>query len=506
MSGILQFLLRQPFQPSNLLSATPDTNQKGNPVSGLILVSHNHASHSTLAAIYDGILMRHGGLWISHNNVVEPENPDLPRALTFRTGEGYDTLTFPLTPGETEAGYNGYVHQGLWPVFHQRPDLAHFSAEARRQYQKMNQAYARAVCEYAMPDDDIWIQDYHLIPTVGLIRDAGLTNRIGLFLHQPFPDGQSFQSIPDWQWLASSLLCCDLIGFQTVQDMNNFLLWSESVYRVERLSATLFRIHDRIITTGVFPMGIDNADVQGLLESNSCQFMEQQCRERLPENLILSGGHLDDSAGLPYRINAMEILLRKHPEHAGNVTLLQLASPAAGHAGRSQKITHQLESMSGELNGIYGSLEWYPVSCLAQAFSREEQAGIYRAARVAVVTPLRAGMSLMAKMYVALQDPANPGVLILSRFAGAAEQMDGAIIVNPYDAEEIAAAIHTALRLPLSVRQDYHQRLLKELHLHDSHWWTTRFLSWLSGTQSYTEPVKAPSLILSAGFCSRARY
>lgn len=502
MSGLLQFLLRQGAEER----AASEDHHKDSVMPGLIFVSCNRYHHSTLSAVFDSILTQRGGLWVSSNGVTQPERAVDPRALTFRQGADYDTLTFSLTPEEQEEGYHGYVHKGLWPVFHQRPDLAVFSPGARRQFQKMNEAYARAVTEYAMPDDDIWLQDYHLIPAARLIREAGLTNRIGLFLHQPFPDGQGFQAIPDWQWLASGLLSCDLLGFQTVQDMNNFLLWAESVYRMERLSGSQFRIQDRLILVGVFPVGIDRADVQALLASNSCGYMEQQCRERLTDTIILSGGHLDESAGLPYRISALEVLLKKHPDYAGNVTLLQLAPSAAGQPHRAGDISHELESLCGEINGVYGSLEWYPISCQTQAYSREEQAGIYRAARVAVVTPLRAGMSLMAKMYVALQDPANPGVLILSRFAGAADALAGAIIVNPYDKEAIAAAIHTALNLPLSVRQENHRRLMKELYLHDSHWWAERFLSWLSGSQQAGDCAQPPSLILSGGFCGRVRY
>lgn len=475
-------------------------------MSGLILVSHNQSTPSTLTAAYEAILSRRGGLWISHDGSTVLENQEAARKLTFRTGGQYDTLTFALTQGEREEGYHGYVHKGMWPVFHQRPDLARFSPAARRQYQKMNGAYARAISEYAMPDDEIWIQDYHLIPTAKLLRDAGLTNRIGLFIHQPFPDGPTFQAIPDWQWLAASLLCCDLIGFQTVQDMNNFLLWAESVYRIERLGGSRFRIQGHVVTTGVFPASIDKLDAQCLLESNSCSYMEQQCRATLPQNIILSGGHLDDSAGLPYRISALEMLLRNHPEYAGNTTLLQLASPAAGHPHRAPEIAHALESLCGEMNGIHGTLDWYPISCLSHAYSREEQAGIYRAARVALVTPLRAGMGLMAKMYVALQDHANPGVLILSRFAGAAEQLDGALLVNPYDPEAIAAAIHSALQMPLSVRQACHRRLLKALALHDCHWWAESFLSWLSNSDETADRQPPQSMLLAAGFSGRVRY
>lgn len=475
-------------------------------MSGLILVSHNQHQSSTLASIYDRILTRRGGLWISWDGKKAPPNSEITRDLSFRHGNDYDTLCFPLTCSELEEGYHGYVHQGLWPVFHQRPDLAHFTPQSMHSYRQLNEAYARAIAEYAMPDDAIWIQDYHFIPVAKMLRDAGLTQRIGLFFHQPFPSGQMFEAIPDWRWLVESLLCCDVLGFQTAQDMNNFLLWIESEFRAERMSKTLFRIHGRLISTGVFPVGIDLDDVLALQESNSCQFMEQQCRERLPENTILSGGHLDDSAGLPYRISAIEVLLRQHNQYAGNVMLLQLASSASGHVHRQQEISHDLENICGEVNGVHGMLNWYPVSYLNHHYSREELAGVYRASRVALVTPLMAGMSLMAKMYVALQEPANPGVLILSQFAGAAEHMDGALIVNPYDPDAIADTIHTALKLPLRERQNRHARLMKNIHLYDCHWWADRFISRLMNDEGESNTQVNQSIVLGAGFSGRARY
>ncbi|WP_187488446.1 alpha,alpha-trehalose-phosphate synthase (UDP-forming) [Duffyella gerundensis] len=475
-------------------------------MSGLILVSHNLHQHSTLAAIYTAILSRRGGLWVSWDGEFHIATPDQRRPLTFQQGDKFDTLTFPLTRAEYEEGYHGYVHQGLWPVFHQRPDLARFTHDSRRQYQQLNHAWATAITEYAMPGDVIWVQDYHLIPCIKAVRDAGLLNRIGFFFHQPFPLGLHFEVIPEWQWLAESLLCCDVIGFQTQQDMNNFLSWIDSEFRTERLTANRFMIHGRIISTGVFPLGIDLDEAICLSESNSCAFMAQQCQERLPVNTVLSGGHLDESAGLPYRISAMEVLLHTHPHYAGNVTLLQLAAPAAGHPHHASTLTHQLESLCGEMNGVHGTLEWYPVSCLNHQYSREEQAGIYRASRVGVVTPLVSGMSLMAKMYVALQDPADPGVLVLSRFAGAAEQMDGAILVNPYDPDAIADAIHTALQLSLRERQKRHARLMKGLHRFDCHWWAESMIGRLIDADGHDAQPASGLQRLYVAAPGRVRY
>lgn len=465
-------------------------------MSGLILVSHNLHQHSVLSSIYDGIMSQRGGIWVSWNGDVVEDDPDALHPLSFRVGNKYDTLTFPLTHEECEEGYHGYVYQGLWPVFHQRPDLARFTAEGFKQYLKLNETYARAVTEYAMPDDAIWIQDYHLIPSIKFIRDTGLTNRIGFCFHQSFPAGQSFEAIPDWHSLIGSLLCCDLIGFQTVQDMNNFLLWVETEFRIEHLSQTTFRIHGRIISTGVFPVGIDTSVSVCLKESNSCRFMERQCKETLPVNIILSGGHLDDITGFPNRIRGMDILLKMHPEYAKSTTLLQLTTPSM--------TTQSLESaLKDELKGL---TDTHAVSFISQDFSQEELCGIYRASRVALVTPLMAGMSLMARMYVASQDSDNPGVLILSQFAGGTESMKGAIIVNPYDPNAIADALNSALKLPLAERKKRHAHLLAEINRHDNQWWADSLLTRLDNPETEDAMQIRGSVVLTAGFSGRIRY
>ncbi|TWD45370.1 trehalose 6-phosphate synthase [Pantoea sp. SJZ147] len=507
MCGLLQFFIRPPHDDCWTSGTATDAlpAHKENTMSGFILVSHNHSQRSTLSAIYEGLLSRNGGLWISWDGETAVLPLDAPRPLSAQQKGAYATLTFPLSKDEVNEGYHQYVHKGMWPVFHQRPDLARFSADGYREYKKINEAYAQVISENAMPDDAIWIQDYHLLGCAHYLREAGLTNPVGFFLHQPFPSGKMFEAIPDWRWLTESLLCCDLIGFQTVQDMNNFIVWLESECRTERLSADSIRVQGRIVKLGVFPVGIDLDDVRCLRDSNSCAFMEMQCRESLAENTVLSGGHLDESAGLPYRISAIEVLLRKHAVYQKNITLLQLAPHAAGYADRAPGIAHTLETLCGEFNGVHGMMNWYPVNCLTHAYSREEQAGIYRASRVALVTPLMSGMSLMAKMYVALQDPDNPGVLILSQFAGAAEQMDGALIVNPYDPDAMADAIHSALQMPLRERRHLHARLMKGLHLHDSHHWAQAFLSMLNGMPVIPGPVMSavPNLRLGS---SRVRY
>lgn len=507
MSGFLQFILRPPINSGSLPGtvASPERSLKEHTMSGLILVSHNQSQRSTLTAVYEGILFHQGGLWISWDGESRVMPQDAARPYTVQQMGQYETVTFPYTPGELNEGYHDYIHKGLWPVFHQRPDMARFSASGYQEYKSINKAYARAICENATPDDVIWIQDYHLLGCATYIREEGLTNLVGIFLHQPFPAGRMFETIPEWRWFTDSLLCCDLIGFQTVQDMNNFLVWLESEFRIERLEAQSFRVHGRIIRVGVFPVGIDLDDVQSLRESNSCAYMEMQCRESLPENTVLSGGHLDESSGLPYRISTLEVLLRKHDCYQKNITLLQLAPPAAGHAHDASELGHALEALCGELNGVHGMMNWYPVNYLTHGYSREEQAGIYRASRVALVTPLMAGMSLMAKMYVALQDPKNPGVLILSQFAGAAEQMEGAIIVNPYDPDAMASAVHRALQMPLHERLSLHARLMKGLHMHNSHHWAESFLRMLNAEPTAPEALPSPAFFphLSS---SRARY
>ena len=505
MSGMLQFLLRQPFLNS-LPTIHGQIKQRVKTMSGLILVSHNQNNHSTLSNIYESILTRRGGMWVKWSGEFESFTTEPHRELNFTSGKAFDTLTFRLTKAEYEEGYHQYIHQGLWPVFHQRPDMARFSTSSQIGYMKLNETYTRAISEYAMPDDDIWLQDYHLIPSIKMLRDAGLINRIGFFFHQPFPAGQSFESVPNWRYLADALLCADLIGFQTTQDMNNFTAWIESRFRCERLTPYTLRIHGRQIRVGVFPVGIDTVETSALAESNSCQYMEQQCRATLPENLILSGGHFDDSTGTPYRISAIEVLLRQHEEYHHKFSMVQLASAASGYSHRIKALSHDLETRCGEMNGVHGDLNWYPVRYLSNHYSHEELCGFYRAARVALVTPLIAGMSLMAKTYVAVQDHANPGVLILSQFAGAAEQMQGALLVNPYDPDAIADAIHTALIMPLSVRRERHASLLKNLHLHDCHKWADSFINALQPREQECDLTLKSGAIISNGFSGRLRY
>lgn len=475
-------------------------------MSGLILVSHNQSQSSTLASTYESVLRRRGGLWAKWDGEFESSASTPSHELHFNQGKDFDTLTFRLTRNEYEDGHEHYVHQGLWPIFHQRPDLARFSTASQIGYMKLNEAYAQAVSEYAMPDDDIWIQDYHLIPSIKMLRDAGLLNRVGFFFHQPFPAGQTFETIPNWRYLTDSLICADLIGFQTVQDMNNFTIWIESRFRCERLNPSTLRIQGHLVRVGVFPVGIDMDEARALTDCNSSHFMERQCKENLPENLILSGGHLDDSTGAPYRISAIEVLLRQHEHYHHKICMLQLASVQSGYQHRAKVLSRDLETRCGEMNGAHGELDWYPVSYLSCHYTHGELCGLYRATRVALVTPLIAGMSLMAKTFVAVQDTANPGVLVLSQFAGAAEQMQGAILVNPYDPDAIADAIHSALIMPLSVRRERHATLLKSLHLHDCHKWAESFINAL---QVRGEDLASPltnGIVMANAISGRVRY
>ncbi|WP_075182513.1 trehalose-6-phosphate synthase [Pantoea sp. 1.19] len=475
-------------------------------MSGLLLVSHHQGQQSGLAASLASIVARRGGLWIGWNGRTDASGDIAARPLHYQSGKDGDRLSFALTLDEAHGFYQQYVHQGLWPVFHSRPDLAQFSDRARRAWLQVNSLFSEAIVRYALPDEAIWLQDYHLIPCLRQLRDAGLTQRIGFFLHQPFPPAQFFTAIPDWRMLADALLCSDLIGFQTVQDMLNFMTFLESEYRPERLSARRFRIKGRLVTVGVFPMGIDCEEVLWQQESNSSQALEAQCRESLPPNIILSSGHLDDSSGIPFRLAAMARLLEQHPDYAHRATLLQLADPDSGYSHRAGAIDHQLEALCGQLNGQHGALDWYPVRCLKQPFTRNELCGLYRAARVALVTPLSAGMSMMAKVWIAAQDPQNPGVLILSQYAGAAESLSGALIVNPYDADAMAAALHSALSMPLAERRSRHASMLMDVRRHDIHWWAAQFLQRLQAGEDEEHALTLLSQAPAAVRCRRVRY
>ncbi|HCY17309.1 MAG: alpha,alpha-trehalose-phosphate synthase (UDP-forming) [Curvibacter sp. GWA2_64_110] len=439
-----------------------------------------------LAVALGSALNASGGLWFGWSGtIVEDGAPGEGELHTHQAGR-ITLATVDLSREDHDSYYLGYSNGVLWPVFHYRLDLADFDAGYIDGYRRVNQLFARKLMPLIRPGDILWIHDYHLIPLAAELRALGCTNHIGFFLHIPLPPPLILAAIPQHEWLMRSLFSYDLVGFQSETDLMHFSRYAQKEAHAEMLDTGHFRAFNRTLRAEAFPIGIDVDEIAALTHADDGREMFERMRDEYSRRRLLLGvERLDYSKGLPQRLKAFRKLLGKYPEHLNSTTLIQIASPSRETVGSYSDLLRELESLCGSINGDYGELDWMPVRYIHRNVARKRLPGLYRVAEVALVTPLRDGMNLVAKEFIAAQDPANPGVLILSRFAGAAEQLQEALLVNPYDADGMAETIHQALRMPLPERQARHQQLLQRVRNFDVHWWRNSFLEALqaSGTK-----------------------
>jgi trehalose 6-phosphate synthase len=329
------------------------------------------------------------------------------------------------------------------------------------------------------------VQDYHLIPLAAELRALGCTQRIGFFLHIPLPPSLILAAIPGHDWLIRALFAYNLVGFQSRGDLRHFDRYVEAEAHAQNLGEGRWRAFNRTVQAGAFPIGIDVEEFQALTDATEGREMFERMRREYSRRMLLVGvDRLDYSKGLPQRLRSFRDLLQRYPEHRDSATLIQIASPSREDVSAYNDLLHELESLCGSINGNFGELDWMPVRYIHRTVARARLPGLYRAARVALVTPLRDGMNLVAKEFLAAQDPADPGVLVLSRFAGAAEQLPDALLVNPYDTEGTANAIHLALQMPAEERRIRHQAQMAVIREYDVHWWCRSFLDTLAKAEA----------------------
>ena len=384
----------------------------------------------------------------------------------------------------------------MWPLFHYRIDLAEYDRSFGAGYERVNERFAETVAPLIEQDDLVWVHDYHLIPLGQRLRQHKVANRIGFFLHIPWPPHRLMVSMPYHQRLVRSMLAYDLIGFQTAE-------WLESFHHyVEReLGGTVdgdgvIHVGDRRVKTAAFPIGIDAAAFETVMTSADARnAFETLRRSAEGKKVIIGVDRLDYSKGLAERFNGYRRFLEEHEDWRGQVSLLQIAPPSRGEVHTYEHIREELDELSGRINGEFAHVDWVPIRYVNQGYPRAGLAGFYRAADVGLVTPLRDGMNLVAKEYVAAQDPEDPGVLILSRFAGAAHQMGEAILVNPYSKDEISDAICEALDMAKAERVRRWQGLIEGVRRADVVAWRHSFVAALAGegapAPEPTSPVAA---------------
>jgi len=427
-------------------------------------------------------LNEEGGLWFGWGGKTRHGEPSAPEIV--KKGK-IQYATIDLYESDFEDYYNGYSNICLWPLCHYMLGFFRFERRFQDAYRRVNALFARKLLPLLKDDDLIWVHDYHLIPLAAELRRAGVANPIGFFLHVPFPNIDVLRTLPGHLALLRNLTTYDVVGFQTANDVRNF---TEGLAREGLLQAKLghdrYRSGGREIVVAPFPIGIDVDGVARAAERSAISATVSRTIEGLAgRELILGVDRLDYSKGLPERFRAFEELLARYPDTRSRLVYMQFAPPTRTGVRAYQDIREELEQSAGHINGRFAEPDWIPIRYLNRGFSRNMLMGLMRSSGIGLVTPLRDGMNLVAKEYVAAQDPASPGALVLSTLAGAAAELDAAVLVNPFDIEGMAEGIQLAANMALAERRERHHAMLQVLRKNDIEAWRTRFVGTLESVR-----------------------
>jgi trehalose 6-phosphate synthase len=419
-------------------------------VSNRVPVPAGNAGHAGgLAVALLGLMQRRGGLWFGWSGAVTEETG--PPAFAQRGAVGYATLD--LTEAEHRGYYTGYSNGVLWPMLHSLPHLMAFRRQDLDTYRRVNQRFAHNLAPLLEGDDRIWVHDYHLFSLPGALRSQGVRNPTGFFLHVPFPAPDAAAVAPGIRGLVQDVLASDLLGFQTASDRDNFAATATEFAGAVRTGDQELELGGRPIRLGVFPAEIAAREFAATAAAQSAlEPARLLARSLQGQALVLGVDRLDPTKGLPERLEAFRRVIARRP--ARSATMLQIAAPSREDVLAYRRLRQEIDSAAGAINSEFGEPDWLPLRLLARPQTRDTVAGFMRLARVCLVTPIRDGMNLVAKEFIAAQDPNDPGVLVLSRFAGAAAQLSSALLVNPHDAEGMAEALNCALDMPRAERQE----------------------------------------------------
>lgn len=457
-----------------------------------------------LAIALHAALREARGMWFGWSGRIGAA-VDIPQRC--RDGD-IDYVTLDLSEHDAQSYYHQFANRVLWPLLHSRVDLVDYGHECCAGYRRVNAGFARALARELRHDDVIWVHDYHLIALASELRRLGVTNRIGFFLHVPFPPADIAATLPHHRMLLGALTEYDLVGLQTQRDvahLSDYL--ADHVGAVATRESTWRCANGRDLRLGAFPIGIDVEAIAAQAAAADGSAQVQRLRESLGDRrLVIGVDRLDYSKGLPERMRAFEQHLIRHPDLRGRLTYLQIAPPSRGDAPEYRKLRAELEALAGHVNGAHAQPDWTPIRYVNHDYPHRVLTGFYRAACVGLVTPLRDGMNLVAKEYVASQAANDPGVLVLSRFAGAASQLDAALLVNPHDGDEVADAIARAARMPLPERRERWRATMDILQRSDICAWRRNYLEALiepdgAASSAFPEaiamaPSVAPALAL----------
>jgi trehalose 6-phosphate synthase len=472
---------------SNRLPVVVTRNDEGQPV-----VSPGSGGLVTALA---PVLRDRGGVWVGWPGNAGPLDEPTRRLLDEAAARGgFELAPVDLTPRERDDFYLGCANEVFWPLFHDL--LWHANVEPRywTAYNDVNRKFAEVVAAHKGDNRLVWVHDYHLMLVAKAMRDLGIRQRIGMFLHIPFPPLDIFLKLPWRTQVLEGLLAFDLIGFQTRRDRRNFLqccgallpgLTTSGKGQVMTLSGA-----QREVRVGVFPIGIDYHEFARAAGSPAVTETIRELKQNLAaRHLIVGVDRLDYTKGIPKRLRAFRLFLERNPDMHGQVTLIQVVVPSRVDVSKYMDLLRDIERLVAAINGRFTRGGWVPIQYIFRSLDRTELLAYYRAADIALITPLKDGMNLVAKEFCAANRDGN-AVLILSEFAGAAAQMgDWPLMVNPFDLEGVADAIRKAIDMPIDERRERMHRLRRIVRRQDVYGWVTSFLRAAFSTDLKDIPV-----------------
>jgi len=451
-------------------------------VSNRLIMPRKTAAPGGLAVGVLSAMKHSGGLWFGWGGETidrEPGDPD----LHVRGGVTYAAIDLRAT--DVELYYNGHANSVLWPLFHYLLKDFNFTREQQNAYENVNRLFAQKLHPLLKRDDLIWAHDYHLIPLASRLRELGVTQPIGFFLHIPFPHIEMLRTLPTYAELLRDLTNYDVVGFQTESDLQSFRSCIAHLFGADAiLPDRRMRVGERTFVADVFPIGVDVEAVRKeAIEARKTEVVKRMVDSLVGRKLMIGVDRLDYSKGLVRRFTAYQQLLEAFPDNLGRITYIQIAPLSRGDVHAYIEIRNALEQEAGRTNGRFADADWTPIRYLNRNYPHDTLMGFLRASHVGLVTPVRDGMNLVAKEFVASQDETDPGVLILSTMAGAARELTTALLVNPYDTLAVAHAMQAALSMSLPERRERFAAMLDAIRKNDIYAWSRRFTETLESVK-----------------------
>ena len=436
-----------------------------------------HSSPGGLATGLRGPHERSGGLWIGWpgdlSKLTREQGTEVKKQLRSQ-----HVVAVELTRAEQEGFYEQISNGVLWPICHDRIDQLPLRVDGWDVYEAATEKFADAVAAHYRPGDLIWVHDYQLFRLPSLLRRRLPDARIGFFLHIPFPNPEIFFTLPTRAWLVEGMMGADVIGFHTRRYRGHFTAALRRLFGVEMEADGTIEWRDRRVALGIFPMSVDAASFAERAAAPEVEAERRTLRKGV-DKLLVGIDRLDYSKGIPRRLLSFERFLRMHPEWRERVRLVQVAVPSRDGVGAYRRFRREVDGMVGRINGELSTPTWTPVRYLYHSVPEHTLLALYRAADAMLVTPVRDGMNLVAKEFIASRVDGD-GVLVLSEFAGAVDELRRALIVNPYDVDDVGEVIHAALLMPESERRERMAALRAQVAEHDVHRWVESFLGALA--------------------------